>query len=393
MKRRLMALVALAFAMTSCQSDSFMGLDSQNEVDVKLAFSAPDMIGATRTDGDVNMALNSAFGAIDYLDGAPVGDYRLDWDDVDLRYSLEIYDAQNLDAPIKDRLVIIKDKYEPVQFDVRLIAGRTYRFAVFADFVPNGTAAAEVVNMDVDAQRDLGLRHTIGNNLTDIAIKASAAAINDEIADAYFASFEYTPAEDVPNNIVEQTLTRPYAKVRVVATDLADLNLNVHPKYVQVSYEVYDEDAAFPTKFNAVKGKLVKDEAVAQNDETAQNAPLAAEYVAAVRDNRDMHVYNSGYDLMVDANGRASHLTLYTDYILAASGKHTPINFTMTVFDESNVKIKEVKFDTQIPLERNYLTTIVGNVLTTQTDIKITINDDFLNADNTEDEPFYEVVE
>ena len=392
MKRRLMALMALALAVSSCQSDSFLGFGAQDEVDVKLAFSAPDMIGDTRTDGDSQMALNSAFGAIDYLDGAPVGDYRADWDDVDLRYSLEIYDVENLTQPIKDRLVIVKDRYEPVQFDLRLIAGRTYRFAVFADFVPHGTAAAEV-GSDVETHRDLGLRHTIGANLTDIAIKESTEALNDEIADAYFASFEYTPAEDVPSNVVEQTLTRPYAKVRVVATDLAELNLNVHPKYVNVTYMTYDEDTAYPTKFNAVKGKLVKDAAVAVAEGESEGKTLGAEYVAQVRDNRDQHVYNSGYDANVDVNNRASHLTLFTDYILATSGEHTPISFTMTVLDENKVKIKEVEFDTQIPLERNYLTTIVGNVLTTKTDIQITINDDFLNANKTEDEPFHEVVE
>ena len=178
-----------------------------------------------------------------------------------------------------------------------------------------------------------------------------------------------------------------------MATDLAELNLNVHPKYVNVTYMTYDEDTVYPTKFNAVKGKLVKDAAVTVAEGESEGKTLGAEYVAQVRDNRDQHVYNSGYDANVDVNNRASHLTLFTDYILATSGEHTPISFTMTVLDENKVKIKEVEFDTQIPLERNYLTTIVGNVLTTKTDIQITINDDFLNANKTEDEPFHEVVE
>jgi hypothetical protein len=116
-----------------------------------------------------------------------------------------------------------------------------------------------------------------------------------------------------------------------------------------------------------------------------------------IRDNRVNHVYNVDYDEMVvladNGTERASHLTLFSDYILATSGEHTPINFTMTVLDEKMVKIREVEFDTQIPIERNYLTTIVGNVLTKVTEVNVSINDDFNNSKNSEDEPFYEEVE
>lgn len=387
MKTRLVALMALVLGMASCQGDNLFGAGSGSEVDVQLSFNAPELIGETRTDGDVYAQLNSAYGGIDYLDGAPLGDSRyVDWDDVDIRYSLEVYDVADLTAPIKDRKVVIKDKYAPVQFDVRLIAGREYRFAVFADFVDNGLAE-QTISSDADAQRNLGLRHTIGDNLTDITILQDKDVLNDEVADAYFAYFNYTPNEEVQNNLVEKTLTRPYAKVRVVATDLAELNLNVHPKYITVKY---NSDIVIPTAFNAVKGKI-------SGDKSLEGKSISATYVDKIRDNRVNHVYNSDYDEMVvladNGTERASHLTLFSDYILATSGEHTPINFTMTVLDEKMVKIREVEFDTQIPIERNYLTTIVGNVLTKVTEVNVSINDDFNNSKNSEDEPFYEEVE
>lgn len=379
--------MALALGMASCQGDNLFGAGSGSEVDVQLSFNAPELIGETRTDGDAYAYLNSAYGGIDYLDGAPLGDSRyVDWDDVDIRYSLEVYDVADLTAPIKDRKVVIKDKYTPVQFDVRLIAGREYRFAVFADFVGNGLAE-QTISSDADAQRNLGLRHTIGDNLTDITILQDKDALNDEVADAYFAYFNYTPNEEAQNNLVEKTLTRPYAKVRVVATDLAELNLNVHPKYITVKY---NSDIVIPTAFNAVKGKI-------SGDKSLEGKSISATYVDKIRDNRVNHVYNSDYDEMVvladNGTERASHLTLFSDYILATSGEHTPINFTMTVLDEKRVKIREVEFDTQIPIERNYLTTIVGNVLTKVTEVNVSINDDFNNSKNSEDEPFYEEVE
>ena len=390
MKMRFLTLLALTLGMASCQTDFVSEGQAGNEVDVCFSVGAPDLISVTRADAD-NM-LDSAYGAIDYLTNAPRDnqDNIVDWDEVDLRYSLEVYDATDLTRPIKDRMVVVKPEYSDATFNVRLIAGRKYQIVVFADFIQQLDDAA-VVDADVDAQRDLGLRHTIGANLTDITIKQDKDALNDEVADAYFVSFAHTPNENAQNNVVEQTLHRPYAKVRVVATDLAELNLNVHPKYVKVEYEVYDEGVVYPTKFNAVKGRLIKGEPVEGVAE--ESKVLTAEYVSEIRDNRDKHVYNAGYDDDVDVNNRASALTLFTDYILAAEGTQTPINFTMTVLDENKVKIKEVKFDTQIPIQRNFLTTIAGNVLTTNTSITVNINDNFYNADKTEDEPFYEVVE
>ena len=369
MKARKLALLALVLGMASCQKDFAPGFLSEGEVGVKLSVVAPDLLTATRTDGDAKANLDSAYGAIDYLDGSVAGDDRFDWNDVDIRYSLEVYDAEDLEEPIKDRMVIIKDKYEPVMFDLRLIPGREYQFAIFADFVPQGEAAKEV---DYSKQGDLGLRHTIGDYLTDITIKQGVDALNDEVADAYFKSFKYTPDDNTYNSVKDIVLTRPYAKLRVVATDLADLNLNVHPKYINVKY---DSEVVIPTTFNAVTGSIAGDKVVEK-----KTLP-EFEYVDFIRDNRSEHTYNADNDAKttIADNGavRASHLTLFTDYILAVGGEHTPVSFTMTVEDAAGETIKKVEFNTQIPIERNFLTTIVGNVLTTETEVEVTINDDF----------------
>ena len=118
MKAKFFAIAALLLGMASCQQD-FAGVEStpNGQVSVQLSVTAPELVGATRTDGDSQANLDSAYGAIDYLDGSLVGDYRQDWSDVDLRYSLEVYDATDLTTPVKDRMVIIKDKYEPVHFE------------------------------------------------------------------------------------------------------------------------------------------------------------------------------------------------------------------------------------------------------------------------------------
>ena len=366
MKTRYFALMALVLGMASCQKDAAYEVESRGEVAVSLSVTTPEL-GVTRAgvdgeDDGIN-GHDSAYGAIDYLSAA-------EWaNDADLRYSLEVYDVTDLTAPIKDRMVIIKDKYEPVKFELRLIPNREYQFVIFADFVPEGAADVEV---DYNNQANLGLRHTIGTYLTDIKVKEGVDAINDELADSYFKTFSYKPSNNTQNNINDTQdviLQRPYAKVRVVATDLADLNLNVDPKSVEITYS----DVVVPTTFNAVTGVV--------GTETS-NRTFTYDYVANIRRNHADHVYNVGYDALKATadNGavRDSHLTLFTDYILASETQHA-VSFKMTVNDQDGAPIKVVDFNTDIPVQRNHLTTIIGNVLTAATEVTVKIDDNFAN--------------
>lgn len=353
MKARFFAIAALVLGLASCQKDFAPEMNSGDEVKVTLSVSAPELIGATRAgvDGEIDGqgALDSRFGAIDYLDGNVAGDNRWDWNDVDIRYTMEVYDQEDLTTPIKDRQEIIKDQYQQVEFEVRLIPNRKYQFVVFADFVDQATKEP--------------LRHVLGETLNDIALVNEA--LNDEVADCYFKSWSFEPTNNTSNQ-TEATLTRPYAKVRVIATDLAELNLNVHPEKIAIEY-----NTVIPTTFNAVKGTI-------SGDNTTKT--FTYDYIAEIRDNMANHVYNADYDAMVDAKGRASHMTLFTDYILAED-EQSPINFKMTVSD----KIKEIKvvdFNTEIPVQRNYLTTIIGDVLTTNVNVEVNISDDFAGEIN-----------
>ena len=406
MKARFLALAALVLGLASCQQEFNGVAQLGGEVDFQLKVDAAEL--ATRAGAygstDNNNAYDSAFGAIDYLQGGNgVDEYRVDWTEVDLRYSLEVYDADvinynNADVkPVKDRMVKIVDAYEQVVFDLRLVPGRDYRFVVFADFVPNGEYDKEI-DPSIEYQDDLGLRHRIGDDLRDITIiehdnnNAAVNQINDEIGDAYFYTDVVENLHTNSSQVV--TLQRPYGKLRVIATDLAELNLNVEPKSVKVQYE-----SSRPVGFNAVTGKVtselleettyfsVYNEGVCKLIDIDKNANGLAN-----------HFYNAGYDNATTENAdgvkRHTHMTLFTDYILGSNtlGEQTPVHFTMSVYDDKNGQslIKETIFNTTIPIERNHLTTIVGNVLTSATEITVTINDNFANANNTTDTPFYQ---
>ena len=365
MKAKFFALAALVLGLASCQND----FDDANvgvggEVDFQLAVSAPEF-GATRADADGSNGHDSAFGAIDYLSDA-------EWANVDLRYTLEVYDYDPAtktigDAPVKDRMVKVLDEYAPVVFDLRLVPNRHYHFVVFADFVEQGSLETPTV----EAQANIGKHHVIGNTLANITLKNDA--INTELTDAYFATAQFEIKNSAAKDMV---LRRPYGKVRVVATDLHELNLNVEATSVKVTYT-----APNANKFNAVYGTI--------------SGEGATTFEATYNVTTDTYSeYTVGYDKQTTTalNGtvRKSHMTLSTDYILATDTQ-TPIHFTVAVYDGEQI-IKETAFSTDIPVQRNYLTTVIGNVLTTATEINVSIDDNFYNADNIEDEPFFQTV-
>ncbi|MBR4029730.1 MAG: hypothetical protein IKJ08_09150 [Alistipes sp.] len=361
MKARFFAIAALVLGLASCQKDFNAEVNSASEVDFKFSVAAPELAmtrAGDAADAQQN-AMDSAFGAIDYFQGT-------DWSQVDLRYTLEVYDYRadgNYadQEPVKDRMAIVLDSYEAATFELRLAPKRDYHFVVFADFVE---PSAHTAWSELDKLTKDGLRHRIGDTLASIElIDVVGEELNDEKSDAYFATAKINPSNNT-NNMEAIELTRPYAKVRVVATDLHELNLNVKPAKVQVVY-----DALNANTFNAVEGTISG--TYAKNDFTYTYT--------------DPHVYTAGYDAetieTVNGDVRNTHMTLFTDYILAKDEQEA-IQFVMTVFDDKGVIIKETNFYTEIPVQRNHLTTIIGNVLTTGTEIEVTINDNFANEDN-----------
>ena len=360
MKARFFAIAALVLGLASCQKDFNAEVNSASEVDFKFSVAAPELAmtrAGDAADAQQN-ALDSAFGAIDYFQGT-------DWSQVDLRYTLEVYDYRadgNYadQEPVKDRMAIVLDSYEAATFELRLAPKRDYHFVVFADFVEDGAAAAW---SELDKLTKDGLRHRIGDTLASIElIDVDGEELNDEKSDAYFATAKINPSNNT-NNMEAIELTRPYAKVRVVATDLHELNLNVKPAKVQVVYDAYNANI-----FNAVEGTISGTHAKKEFNYTYTNP----------------HVYTAGRDAetitTVNGDVRNTHMTLFTDYILAKDEQEA-IKFVMTVFDANEI-IKETNFYTEIPVQRNHLTTIIGNVLTTGTEIEVTINDNFANEDN-----------
>jgi hypothetical protein len=320
----LFAIAAMLFG-ASCQQNEMV--EANGASNVKLVLDIPELAG-TRA-GETNM--NSGLGAIDNFDAD-------EWAKYDVRYMMEIYDATdghvNFEEPIKSREIKTVDEYSEIMFEARLIPNRTYRFVVWADFVEQGT------------QDDLCYDTTDLNAITRKSVVAM-----DECQDAYFIQKDlYVSSNGISENLV---LKRPFGKIRVITTDHNEVNFGSEPERVAIKF--YNHKLY--TTLNAVTGTASGETLNEYTYTVAKDAP-----------------YTEGYDEV------AENMTLFADYILAGDFETEgaqEINFTIEVWGKDGRVINSHDFNTQIPLGRNHLTTIVGNLLTIKNDFTISIDDNF----------------
>ncbi|MBO7306465.1 MAG: hypothetical protein J6U59_00375 [Alistipes sp.] len=343
--KKLLSILALALAFVACQTEPNDVVSNADLVDVVLNVAAPEL-DATRADNDGKNERNSALGGIDFMTDA-------DWANYDLRYILEIYDENDNDGangPIyRERLVKCVDKYVPTTFDLRLVPGRKYKFVVFADYVAEGNAEL-TEPADLLTINDLYYNTADLRNITCITENPTWNAMN-EVRDAYFISKKVEINVSTSETL---TLTRPFAKLRVVTTDLDYIKGYTAPGYVEIKYQTLP----IYKSFNAVNGELNATEMAGEE--------LTHKYEVA------KHIpYTAGYD------AKENSMTLFADYLLAKEGEQIPVNFEMTVYESKGGRpIHTQDFNTQIPIQRNHLTTIIGDLLTTQANITIEINDE-----------------
>ena len=306
--KKLLLFAAVLFGLTACQNDpKEIGANLGSEQDVEILVSLSETSRADSGEG--------VFSNINLAE-----------EDLTLRYIFQVWNEAGKLS--QEKQYEYRTEPETVSFPVRLIPGRKYTFAVWADIVD----AEEKVDLHYDT-----------DDLREIKIKDWNAM--DETRDAYtgFWSDTYTGSQNIEIN-----LTRPFAKLRVITTDMNDL-LGVVPTSAVVSYNTLNPC----TTFNALVGKPgVRVEA------------------------KKTHSYN-----LVE-NGEYIHyeqvdntLTLFADYLFAAESDI--VNFTLTVNDQKDEEIITRTFNTAIPVKRNNLTTIEGNILTVGDEIKVNIHDEF----------------
>lgn len=325
MKKVLISL-AMLLGLVACQND-FQSVDVDVNGEAALTLTVGLPADATRAAG-----VNSAEGALT----------NINLDEYDIRFILEVYDAAGNLA--KERITNYEDDATTTVFDLRLVPGREYNFVAWADFVKE------------DQTGDY--HYTTTDGLTNVEVNAATWTAMDESRDAYtgvknIKEFKSTSA-------INFELKRPFAKLRVVTTDIKELYGDLLPEDVIVKYNTklftaYNALSTEATVAEFPTTKVVKLSEKAYSNETPKSTGV---------------------------------MTLFADYMLAET-EASPIQFTMDVVDNKGVAIPTIVFNTAIPIQRNYLTTITGPILTDSNNITVTINDAFDNEHNIEDEPYY----
>lgn len=294
--KKLFALLAVVLAVVSCQKDVDnlnVNVDGKQETVVTVTLpevtrAASDLSGWENEKGTLNVIF-------------------------------QVYDENGKTTEQMRQTGTIAYDTKSVNFNVRLVPNRKYTFVAWAD------------QGDYFDTRDL----------EKVTFKANTWNAMSEVRDAYTATKTVEAATSIPAITLE--LTRPFAKVRVVTTDIkAVTNLGLALKDGSVTYST-----ALPNSFNVVAGKV--------NDATEVKE----------------HAINYQTDVYDD---NAGEKTLFTDYVLIP--EDGVVNFTLTVNDMAK-EITTVTFNTDIPVERNKLTTIKGNILTGNTDVNIKVEDEF----------------
>lgn len=303
--KKLFMLLALVLGMISCHTES-EGLDIVvgGEQDVMLNVSLPEN---TRANSDQGFDLNN------------LGNYKV-------RYILEISYNGNLvrDFKITDATT--------VTFPVRLAPNRDYTFTVWADLVEVATA---------DNWYDADLYYNTANGLANIELKNWTP--NTEVRDAWTATQTVTYTSS--NRNIGLDLKRPFAKVRVVATDIKDIRkFGIEPTVAVAEYaqEMY-------TEFDAVAG-IVKGETSGKT-----------------------HTFNYA-DVEAYEDADSDKFTVFADYVFVPADGNVQLSLSIYADQQRNDLIKANYFNTAIQVVANKVTSIVGNVLTEGGNVSITVD-------------------
>ena len=249
----------------------------------------------------------------------------LENDDAILRYVLAIYDENN--EPTDYREVKYCDDTSTA-FDVRLAPNRKYTFVVWADIVP------------CEGYGDYHYNTANLTNVTIIDTEEHPWKAMDETREAFTGAAtedSYSSA-----SVINVKLTRPFAKLQVKTTDLGDLELlGITPAKATIEYT-----SELCVAFNAFKGCAIASGDVAKK-----------------------HTVDYPADAFEGGN-----TTLFTDYLFANT-EAGAVHFTMDVMQDSGRRIKYNNFNTDIPIKRNCLTTISGNLLTDGTKVSVDIEE------------------
>ena len=247
------------------------------------------------------------------------------------RFIMEVYLAKPTELVLLDRQVKAPtaDSPKSTSFNLTLIKDQEYKVLFWAD-------------KGDDSMGDLYYKTT--DNLQNVSFLNAARKGNNDALDAFSKMEVITRAESKAGFSKSVQLTRPFGQVNFITTDIPAINnlsggSQFLPTDVKVSYTTY-------TGFNVLTQTGTGSEDI--------------EYTAPV------------YSAMDPATNPAKY-TLSMDYMLTAtSEKETRPVVKLTAL-AGNYELTTVEV-TNYPVQRNYRTNIIGNLLTTTNEFVVEVD-------------------
>ena len=331
-------LLGILASLSSCKHDDVMNVSINDEQMVSICVTIPD--SETRASGT-----NSAQGI---FNNNVLG---VENDNYTIRYILQIFDENG--RPSDETLIEYSDG-TTVSFPVRLVPGRDYTFVVWADFVTNGETNTDNHYITKDANGKTDLRN--------ITINEDSWVAMDETRDAFTGIYSTKAVGEKYSgtSTINVVLTRPFAKLRVVTTDMEALaNLGINPTHAILEYTT-----PYRAGFNALT--CTPFEADQNNIKVHQMSTTEAYAIIAYGDNT------------------AASKVLFTDYLFASADQNDVVKFNLSVYENADKSgyIKTNSFTTDIAVKRNHLTTITGSILTEGNNVEVVINPVFVGNEN-----------
>jgi len=238
--------------------------------------------------------------------------------------------------------VTVSGKTATVNF--QLVKGQTYNFVFWAQN-PNATADAVVFNPETGK----------------VSVDYTKIKANDESLDAFTAHVNnLTVTGAIAQDV---TLKRPWAQVNYGSAQ-ADWNAAIDAG-ITVAKSKVTVNNVYKT-LNALTGE------VEGTAETADIALAANTIPASATTSRTLTVSGTNY----------KYISL--NYLLVGNeGEQSLVKADLEIQKESGEVINTLAFS-NVPVQRNYRTNIVGNLLTSQTQFSITLDENYDNESNNE---------
>lgn len=205
-------------------------------------------------------------------------------------------------------------------------------------------------------------------DLTALKLKDGLQA-NVEGYDAFVKCHEHTVKSG--NEVTTVELKRPFAQINA-ATTVADLDRAKKLQAVVTKSELVI--ANVPTKYNVLTGEATENADLTYSANDILNHYVAAGETTPAHPNEDITVDNVGYKYLTMA------------YVLAGETATSPASNHSATFNfyrgESGDDLMRNIEIINLPIQRNYRTNVIGDLLTETESFKIVIDEEFENDHN-----------